>query len=509
MKLPILISALASLALLAVAFWWAPLNQDEGWYLMAARRVSQGHMPYRDFAFTQAPLFPYVFQFAQPLISTMGLAGGRLVNIGFSLLTFLVLHRSLRYFVPRPSRAFAFLLLICILGLNVFQAQYTVTVKTYPLAGFLLTLSMLGWISYQQTHRRSTLMLCALALAAATATRLSVGLFFLPLGFTLLGQRKSDGQKAWISFALLGLLGLSLFFLPFLLLAPEGFKFGLLDFHAAREVNSSWLLKAGFLSRVLQSYLPAVLALFCLLPNWKRWQPGSRSLCLGIFAVTLLHLLAPFPYDDYQVALYPLLALLITIETSHQLPGVKQIRLAPFLLMACLLFAFSSPQLPRWFSNGQDRIWFKTKAQSDLALLREKAELLRTEFTKTPTKILTMDTYIPIENGMEIPRGLEMGPFSYFPDLDTEDAKRYQVVNQELLMDLIRNSDADIATFSGYTFAIESPWITPTADHIRQIYWDLMLERFNLITVFENFGQGPSQLVILADSELRQRLGND
>ncbi len=472
---------------------------------MAARRVSQGYMPYRDFAFTQAPLFPYVFQFAQPLIKTFGLAGGRLVNVGFSLLTFFLLLRSLRYFTPERSRRFATLLLICLLGLNVFQAQYTVTVKTYPLAAFFLSLGVLGWLSYHQTRRLRTLMLCALALAAATATRLSLGLFFIPLGFALLGQRKSEGEKAWISFGVTGLLGLSLFFLPFLLLAPEGFKFGLLDFHAARQVDSTLLLKAGFLSRVTQSYFPALLIFALLLFRWKSWQPGLRTLAIGMGAVTLLHLLAPFPYDDYQVALYPVWVLLIAIESAHQLPASKQIQIAPLLLASCLLFAFSSAQLPRWFSNGQDRIWIKTKSQSDLSLLREKSKWLHQTFTQPLKEILTMDTYLAIESDLEIPVGLEMGPFSYFPDMETEKAEHLRVLNLKRGMELIRHSNADIATFSGYTFAIETPWITQTPLKVRQMIFDLMMEKFTPITNIENFGQGPTTLLILAHPKLNQR----
>lgn len=48
-----LIALLAALGLFSANLIFGNLNQDEGWYLYAARLISAGKMPYRDFAFTQ------------------------------------------------------------------------------------------------------------------------------------------------------------------------------------------------------------------------------------------------------------------------------------------------------------------------------------------------------------------------------------------------------------------------------------------------------------------------
>ncbi len=46
----------------AIAFLlYGRLNADEGWYIYASRMVYDGYIPYRDFAFTQMPLLPYVY----------------------------------------------------------------------------------------------------------------------------------------------------------------------------------------------------------------------------------------------------------------------------------------------------------------------------------------------------------------------------------------------------------------------------------------------------------------
>ncbi|WFB35269.1 hypothetical protein P3T73_13980 [Kiritimatiellota bacterium B12222] len=494
-KLCTFILVLATLTLAAIAFWWAPLNQDEGWYLMAARRVSQGQMPYRDFAFTQAPLFPYIFQFAQPLVNKWGLAGGRLFQYVWFAMTFGILLWNCKQRCRPKTFYFATLVIVSLLGLNVFQMQYAATVKTYVLAGFFLSLSMWGWLSYVQTQQRRALFLCAWALAAATATRLSLGLFFMPLGLSLLLNRQKNGDLAWILFALTGAAGLTLSFGPFLLLAPEGLRFALLDYHAARQIDAFWMLKAGFLSRMVQSYFPALIILLMLLPQWKTWQPGLRSMFLGIVSVTILHLLAPFPYDDYQVALYPALILLIAIESAHQFSTEKQNRLAPLLSMSALLFAFSSAQVLTWFSYGQDRIWWKTKTQSDLHTLQQAAKSIQA-LNPSPKLLLTTDSYLAIETGYEIPEDMEMGAFAYFPKMDLYRAEKLHVLNTQRLRTLLQNSPAPLAAISGYSFAIQSPAISPTPGEQLQALHLLLEERYEPIREIENFGQGHTPLTI-------------
>ena len=64
----------AALVLGAANLILGELNQDEGWYLYAARLVSEGQILYRDFAFTQAPLLPLAYSLVQPLMEWGGLA---------------------------------------------------------------------------------------------------------------------------------------------------------------------------------------------------------------------------------------------------------------------------------------------------------------------------------------------------------------------------------------------------------------------------------------------------
>lgn len=487
---------LLALALGAAALVFAPLNQDEGWYLAAARRVADGELPYRDFAFTQGPLLPFVYQAALPLVERFGLAGAR----GFTgLLALLTLGATLDTAgrgTGQTRGLCAAALAAALLGLNTFQAQYATTVKTYALAGLPLMLGLSAWLAFQRHRKNRHLVYAGLMLAAAAATRLSLGLFFLPLGLALLADRKALGHRPWLTFALAGLAGLALAYGPFLVLAPEGLRFGLLEFHAGRQVDGPWLLRAGFLARATLHYLPALAILLYLLLHRTDWKPGARAIGAGIALVSLVHLLAPFPYDDYQAAVYPALVWLVAAHLPGRIPETQRPRLAAAVGGVCLLFALSSPQIQDWFSAGRDRIWWNTKSRPDLATLRETADHLR-ELAPEADTLLTMDAYLAIEAGMDLPRGLEMGPFSYFPDLDTERARRLHVLNAERLQTLIRETDAPLAAVSGYGFSIRSPQITKLSAEEHHRVRQALEAYYHPVSIVDPFGQANTRLEIL------------
>ena len=81
-----LLAFAAAAALAAVNVWFGPLNQDEGWYLLAAQNVSRGMTPYRDFLYTQGPVLPYAYGWIAGAWSDAGVLGGRLVTAVFGLL---------------------------------------------------------------------------------------------------------------------------------------------------------------------------------------------------------------------------------------------------------------------------------------------------------------------------------------------------------------------------------------------------------------------------------------
>lgn len=463
--------------LAAVALWWSPLNQDEGWYLIAAQRVSQGYQPYLDYAFTQPPVFPTFYQLSLPLVQGFGVAGARLFTLSLAAASVLLMMRSLRATAPAYAVPLGILLLLLLTGLNPGYLQFSSTVKTYSLAGLFLTGAVCLRLKASVAPSPMTYLLCGVCCALATGTRMSLAGFAVALLIELILHRREVGLPAAGWFAVGGVVTLFVLLAPFLALAPEGFLFGLWEYHTGRALDNGWLTRGALLLRWLRGWLPAVIALGLLWPKRRRFLPTSTAVLWGVGLVTLIHLFAPFPYDEYQTMLLPPVALVIALEVPRALPGNLRRKAPGFLLLVSLLFAATSPVIESWFAGERDRLWWPMKSDSDLWRLKEAAAVLDLH-DPDGTLLLTMDAYLAVEAGRDVPRGLEMGPFSYFPELSTERAERLHVLNMERAERLLLDTSATAAALSGYGFTIQSPALTPTPREQLDLYRSLIEERY-------------------------------
>lgn len=479
--------------------WHGNLNQDEGWYLNAAREVAAGELPYRDFAYTQAPALPFVYRAVVPYVEADGLMAGRLFTQLLGAVSVLFACFLAARLAPGARRLAAVFCLV-LAGICTFQSYYTTVVKTYGLTAAFFTAGC--FLAACAGRKRWWLAFFAgLLLALAAATRISAGLALPVVGLTMVALRKRNGDMPWLSFGVGGLLGLGVAFLPLYLAAPEGMKFGMLEYHVGREAENPWLLKAGFLSRLAQDYLVAFVCLAGLVLAWlygKRTAPPERGWIVGLslvlLAVTGLHLAASYPYDDYQVFLYPLFCALVAVGLSR----VSVPWLLPLVFLASTAAAGSSPIVQEWFIEGRDRVWWRSKAQSDLAELQEAGREIRERFGNGgKAELLTQDTYLAVESGLDVPPGFEMGPFSYYPEMDAERAKALHLHNRASLEQALRGSEAPVAALSGYSFAIGCPEVVelPASEQAR--FRALVDERYQRAHTMEAFGQGSTTLEIL------------
>ncbi len=260
------------------------LNQDEGWYLYAAKQVAAGRVLYRDFMFTQGPALPFVYGVLFPVIEIFGVAGGRLITALFGLAAAGCAAWLAARSVSKHRKAVALCAFI-LAGVNVYQSYFTTIVKTYALCAFFLTAGFVA-LGYANGRRgASAAFWGGVLLALAACTRLSVGIALPAAGLWLIWNRAkvypngdvSDGDQnnnrqsqignqqssifnlksAWLLFGLGGgfvlLLGLGTFFLT----VPENTEFALFGYHAGRSPGSLMqllALKAGFISRFVQAY---------------------------------------------------------------------------------------------------------------------------------------------------------------------------------------------------------------------------------------------------------------
>ncbi len=483
----------ACLVLSGAAVWMGGLNQDEGWYLYAANLVAEGEMPYRDFFFTQGPLLPLLYAPFAAVWKAHGLLGARLFTLSLGLLSVLISAAlAFRLVSDNEKKRAAFLVVLFLLATNLYHLYYLAIPKTYALASLFVALAfyLLSFLDPDSSPLKTVTLSSAtgLALAFAAGVRLSLGILLAVVGLWLLGGavKKTLPRAAWILFGFFGALGLFLVYGPFFVdaTARAGF-FAALGYHKARGGSDIiWLV--GSLSRLVRWYVPLFVALgFGLFTNvsFLKTSPFVRLLLGSFLAVFLVQISAPFPYEDYQV---PVMLLLAVIASSLLVSSSRLSVASSLLLVLGLSFAtsFGSPLLEKWTTNGQDRFWTRKKASTELKQLQEAAWLIEAIDPKG-TRLLTQDLYLAVETNRKVPKGLEMGPFAILTD--------------EAWRALLREAPKSypVAALSGYSFAIDPPVCHERAFSQQLDYWKILKESYVLVSQEEAFGQNATPLLIL------------
>lgn len=488
------------------AVWMGGLNQDEGWYLYAANLVADGKLPYRDFFYTQGPLLPTLYSVFTPIWKVFGLLGARVFNLALGLVG-IVFASALAYrLAPEdaadggrscPKRTAA-LVTFFLLATNLYHLYYLAIPKTYALASLFV---VLGFYLLSFCHASVSLrtwpfaFAAGLGLAFAAGTRVSLGALLAVVGCVLLVGAASRRQPrlAWLWFGLGGVLGLSLVYGP--ILADDGARVGLFAaqrYHAARG-GSDIVWTVGSLSRLVRWYLPLFIALGLgtagiLAAGKEDRVRATRDLgpaLAGFLAVFAVQMLAPFPYEDYQVPVMPLLAVAAAVlfATSSPFACASSFRLL-LVLGLCFASSFGSPLLEKWTTNGQDRFWSLKKEKTELAQLRDVARRIEA-LDPQGTALLTQDLYLAIETDRRVPAGLEMGPFSMMDDATW----------RKLLAEAPRT--CAVAALSGYTFAIEPPACSERPVGTQLAYWKLLKDAYEPVFREEAFGQNATPLMVL------------
>ncbi len=526
-------ATLTAAALLSVMnLWRGALNQDEGWYLYAARLVAEGRHPYVDFATTQGPVMPHVYALANPLIARWGVAGGRAFTAVLGLLAAATASLLAWRIAPPNRRDSAAFLAFALAAVNVYQSYFTTIVKTYALAGLFLTAAFALLSCWPLRRGRMAAFGAGILLALAAGTRLSAGAALPAAGAALVwaafrargrALTKSPAFHAALALGAGFALAALALFLPFALRAPQALWFALAEYHAGRQAGGGLVAlayKAGFASRVVQAYFVALaLGAAAIVWGWRtrrnrpaglpedhaESEPAARhAVALAIVAITVLHAAAPFPYDDYQAMAFPLLAAWVACALVRAMAvggtaaaPAAELKLRAFVLALCLASSFSSPINQDWFLARRDRIWWPLRTETPLRRLRNAGRLVRSLAAARPGEtLLTQDPYLAVESGLRLPDGMALGPFCYFPDWPREKAERRHVLNRDMLLETIASGQAPVAAFSGYGLAIRAPDIAPLSEAEQAELQAAVRRVYRLAAVVNDFGQADTVLRI-------------
>ena len=479
----------------AAAVWMGGLNQDEGWYLYAANLVAEGKMLYRDFFYTQGPEMPRVYGFFTWIWARWGLLGARVFTLAIGFAGIVLAAGLARHLAPEGRKGDAALVTFLLLGCNLYHLYYVAIPKTYALASLF---AMIGFFLLSVGRKPCFPLIAGLALAYAAGTRISLGALLCVAGVWLLWTRQ---WKTLVWFCVGGIGGLALVYGPYL--CDSDARAGLLaaqQYHAARGgFDVTWVV--GSVSRLVRWYLPVFVVLGLGVGAWMAKDKGQRRedkgkgspvvVLYAFLAVFAVQMLAPFPYEDYQVPVMALLAVYAAVlfVSNHAIEqsNIRTIEHSnnfTLLLVLGLCFAnsFGSPLLEKWSVNGQDRFWSLKKEKFELVQLRDVARRIEA-LDPGGKELLTQDLYLAIETGRKVPKGLEMGPFAMLTD--------------EEWRKLLGFASCEVAALSGYAFAIEPPVCKERPVDRQMEYWSILKRNYKLEEREDAFGQNATPLLIL------------
>lgn len=509
---------LGLLALYAINVFLGPLNQDEGWYLLAAINTANGMVPYKDFAYTQAPVLPYFYGAFANVWSGGGVLGGRVFTAVLGVLGVFFASMTAYCLAPQGRKAAAAIVALALLGLSPVYSYFTTIPKTYALASLFVCAGAFSLVC----QKRLSFEFAAAFFALAAGVRLSLGVILAAVGVGLLiFCKRKELRFAWLRFGIAGAIMLAIIFVPALLGSYENFVF-CQTYHVGRETPAilyRLVLMGGFLSRILQAYFPSV-ALFIAsaLVVWftaRRQHQANKEmgvmkrvaewvkttsiehvfviiLAISFAATMLVHGTAPFPYDDYQTPGMPFLAMLAAVLFAMATRNVAWYRSLTIVVFACVgLFAIGSPMCMNWVLERQDRFWFIMQDEPQVLNLKRIGAELRERLPENAL-LFTQDAYLAVEAQRKVAPGLELGPFSMFEYGNgmTDDVARDRKVHTfTTLLELLESGKCPVAAISGYSFAITCPSTEATPLELVHQFYDVLELKYELVKEEPSFGQ--------------------
>lgn len=413
-----------------LAFWvvYRLVNLDEGWYLWAGKEVYQGKVLYRDFAYTQTPLLPYLYGLVQQVLGD-SLYLGRGLTAFFGILTALLSAATARQRAGVWAGVWT-LLLFSTTFLAVTAFSYT---ATYALTACCLAAAFYSAATLSGDSRCAAWV--AFFVALAVGTRLFAVVVCLPLGLYVV-LSAANRRRAAAAFGGIVVLTLAVLLLPFVLAGREAMWYSLIGFHTDRNtwqwhqqvvLKSLWDTGRDLLAPVLG--YAAALAL--LIWRWLRHTPAywqrygfEVSVALAVALLAVAHMAPRTAMSYYNTLQMPLVAVLVGITLARATLSRRQLAwLVPTALALQLATQAAAVQRMGLLT------WPRSQVETVRAAARELQSLLI-----SGSELLTFDLHLALEAGLTVPDGYEMSIFSYRPTWSDQQASRYRAVNNNRLL---------------------------------------------------------------------------
>lgn len=418
-----LLLAALTFELLVVGLWAARrgVNADEGFYLAAARAVSEGLTLYRDVFFPQMPYLPWglagLFGFAPPSLEL----GRSLSVVGAALSAALLADAAWR--LERHSGAVIGAVLLY--GLSAVLLSGLSVVKSASLVNACLLAAFVP-LAFGGARRAGWAFAAGCAAGTAVGLRLAVA----PLVVLFAGLALCLGRRSLAAFAGGGLLAS----LPWLLLAarsPDAFWFCNVTFHALRReiagLGPILLQKGGVLAKWL--FLPQHMVLWGLaaVGLWrapsKVWPAAASA---ALLAVT--YLAATPTYLEYMTQIVPfvILTAVPALAVLTERRAAAALVLGAYLLGLYPLFKTAAPASVTGLKRS---LWQRGQVEKVSDAIRRR--------TAVGDPVLSWWEGFPVLAGRPGFRGVGFWESNVAKKLDRARAKRYHLAQAEDLEALI------------------------------------------------------------------------
>jgi hypothetical protein len=387
------------------------MNADEGFYAIAARSVMEGKIPYRDFAYTQMPLLPYLNGLGMTIFG-FGLDAQRCIDIAWGALGLVAIVLSLRqrygHWEPGLIAAFA-------VAASPHFVAFQAMGKTYAASGCFLA------CAFGAVLLRGTVIPRALAFAlfatAAVGSRSVVILPLVPAAAALLLQSPGSRERVVVLGMVLGVGAVAL--LPFFALAPSAFLFLNVKYHLGSGLIRPWR------GRALEWWVTAPLSILLSVAGLAQsdWLIRRRLwtellLLVGAVLGIVLPIVPEQAYGEYALPsmLVAGAAGMAALWSSEEGPPSS---FRHFVWVVPLVGLFHPrPSVTAGAERTDERVLGAAR------FVREHAP---------PGLILAAIPIVAVEAGREVVPGTEMGQFSV---LAPQDAARASTVHLTTLDDL-------------------------------------------------------------------------
>ncbi|MBN2382316.1 glycosyltransferase family 39 protein [bacterium] len=472
------------MTLMLVCFWrYGYIHLDGGYYVSAGYGVAHGHVPYRDFFFPQGPIYPYVYGLFHLLFGST-VQTTRLLSLIWALIIFILLYKHTLH----AAGLFAATIATLLLGLNSFIAYFLVVEKLNALSGCLL---LAGCILFMRQQNDWRLHIGLTLLSLAVMTRYTLLPVLVPVYLWLIWQNRRTPVIV-VRAIFLQCVVMAALTLPFLVLCPEQFLYGIIGVHVSAGAGSIYhfglMNKLGAISQLarynsllLLITFPVLLTL--LFRKTRRTvflDPREWVLWIGLGLVSLAHFLANWCHASYQVPVIPLWIMLASVGFARYVHSFQYSFIKKAFGLALLMGGLLSV-----IGYSHNFIWFDGHTPASPFL--EDVALEVRKYTQPDARIITDQPLIAHQAKRQLLHGFEGAPFTYTPFWTTERCRLFSTVNDAMLAEMLSNQEADMIVIGPEAFRMASPGFVIVDQSRFDQTWALINRYYQQVSKIANF----------------------